>query len=73
MANFGGNYGQSEKKCPLCEEHLDNQEDCFKNCSVVAQKLGHSLKYEDIFIQPSSEIAKVLLKILKLRECQAED
>ena len=73
MANFGGNYGQSEKKCPLCEEHLDNQEDCFKNCPVVAQKLGHSLKYEDIFIQPSSEIAKLLLKIQKLRECQAED
>ena len=73
MARFGANYGQPTKKCPLCEEHDDSQEDSFNTCPVIKQKVGnHSIKYHEIFNQPNNEIIKVLKQVRKAREYEAD-
>ena len=53
MAKFGANFGDDSKVCPLCRNHMDNQEESFKNC--FANK--YECKYEDIFKTPTSEVA----------------
>ena len=75
MNKFGANYGQTEKNDLYLKSMviIKMNASCFTKCQVVQQKLGHTLKYEDIFKQPCSAIAKLLLRIERLRESQAED
>ena len=68
MAKFGANYGEKYKLCPLCKVHLDSQEKSFEECQVIQAKIRNIYKYEEIFLNPSQEIAKVLKEIMKLRE-----
>ena len=68
MAKFGANYGEKYKLCPLCKEHLDSQDKSFEECQVIKVKIRNIWKYEEICLNPSQEIAKVLREIMKLRE-----
>ena len=70
MTKFGANYGDSKKKCPLCETHPDSQEEFFKNCNVVQQQISNKLDYQEIFNKPSCELVQVLKRMTKLRENQ---
>ena len=56
MAKFGANYGDSNKKCPICGSHTDSQEEIFKNCEKI-KKITNSCVYEDIFKKPTKELA----------------
>ena len=67
MAQFARNYGQKNKLCPLCTEHEDTQENSFK-CKEVMKVVEISVKYQELFRNPTKKIAIILKKIFKLRE-----
>ena len=68
MAKFGTNYGESFKLCPLCKQHEDSQEMCFKQCQEIRTTEVTTCNYEDIFKKPPTKLAKVLKSIEKIRE-----
>ena len=68
MANFGTNYGEQFKLCPLCKQHEDSQEKCFKQCQEVKKNVVITSNYEEIFLNPTKKLAKALMSIEKLRE-----
>ena len=68
MAKFGTNYGEKFKLCPLCKQHEDSQEACFKQCQEIRTTEVITCNYEDIFKKPSKKLAKVLKSIEKIRE-----
>ena len=70
MTKFGANYGDSKKKCPLCETHLDSQEEFFKSCNVVQNQISNKFDYQEIFYKPSFELVQVIKQMTKLRENQ---
>ena len=70
MAKFARNYGQKNQLCPLCSEHEDTQENSFQ-CKVVKKVVEISVNYKDLFRNPSRKMAKVLKKIMLLRENQS--
>ena len=70
MAKFGANFGDEKKLCPLCKAHKDTQEDSFSNCDFLKNKVSITNKYEEIFTKPSSELAKSLIMIMKIRETE---
>ena len=70
MAKFGANFGDQKKLCPLCKAHKDTQEDSFSNCDFLKNKVSITNKYEEIFTKPSSELAKSLIMIMKIRETE---
>ena len=72
MTKCSANYGDSKKKCPLCETHPDSQEDFFKNCNVVKHQISNKFDYQEIFKKPSCELVQVLKQMTKLREIQRE-
>ena len=70
MADYHKNYQGKEilKRCILCPNHFDNQEDIF-TCDYNKEKLTMVGDYEDLFqerIKP--ELIRTLEKINKLRE-----
>ena len=69
MANFSENFKQKEPSsiCPLCGQHLDDQDLAFK-CPVVLQSIDITDKFEDIYLEkPSKHLADTLQKIIELR------
>ena len=52
MAKFGTNYGEKFKLCPLCKQHEDSQEACFKQCQEIRTTEVITCNYEDIFKKP---------------------
>ena len=69
MAKFARNYGQKNKLCPLCSDHEDTQEKSFQ-CKKVIKAVEMNVKYNDLFRNPTKKMAKVLKKIMQLRENQ---
>ena len=70
MADYHKNYQGKEilKRCILCPNHFDNQEDIF-TCDYNKEKLTMVGDYEDLFqerIKP--EFIRTLEKINKLQE-----
>ena len=69
MVNFSENFKQKEPSniCPLCGQHLDDQDLAFK-CPVVLQSIDITDKFEDIYLgKPSKHLADTLKKIIELR------
>ena len=70
MMQFCGNFrGQGPlESCPLCGEHEDLQELCFK-CPAIVKKFKVDHEYENIFCQfIDQNLAKTLCEIAKLRK-----
>ena len=70
MAIYSDNYkGQGDViTCPLCHLHLDVQNLSFQ-CTEVKKNIQIGGKYEEIFDDKiSSELAKTVLHISKLRK-----
>lgn len=56
MTKLIANYGDSERKCPLCQAHYDSQEDFFKNCNAVKQQISNTFNYMEIFKNPRTRL-----------------
>ena len=68
MTKFGKNYGDGDKLCPACNEHEDSQEKIFE-CIEMKKLMKIDKKYSEVFsLNPSQELLKILMKIIKIRE-----
>ena len=69
MQNFAGNFkGKSIELCPLCYQHYDLQELCFK-CPIIRKKIVIKESYESIFGSTiTRNMASLLVQIDKIRK-----
>ena len=67
MAEFGENFrgGRESVLCPLCDFHLDSQEEAFYNCSYIQTLIEHNVNYFQLF---SDNIPKKLIETIKAIE-----
>ena len=64
MALYGENFRQNNTpvSCPLCDQHLDNQDMGFSNSQVTKLNVQIQGQYSDLFKQ---NIPKILVKTLQ--------
>ena len=74
--NFKNKYGSVDLNCPLCNQHVDNQESML-SCPVIVQKLNsidivtENFKYDDIYSSDTRKqkvITDVFMKIIEIRK-----
>ena len=75
MERFGENFrgGKEQVICPLCQNHLDNQDLAFQ-CSAIKKDLKVTGNMEEIYKEKISyDTINALTKISKYREDNIED
>ena len=67
---FGENFrgGRAYVICPLCDSHLDNQEEYFYNCKYLQQMTNTQGNYYELFNENVPQLLiKTISKISMLR------